>query len=141
LISVNANDIYPTTMRLIGGSLPAGMKSTNDSLSGTRGFTLVEVMIVAGLVGLLAALAVPNALRARNTAAKQLCISNLRQIESAKEQWATETRQSSTDTAADNDLFGRDKYIRCKPKCPEGGAYRIGANQAMPRCSVAGHTL
>jgi prepilin-type N-terminal cleavage/methylation domain-containing protein len=106
-----------------------------------RGFTLVEVMIVVGLVGLLAVLAVPNALRSRTTASKQLCISNLRQIESAKEQWAVENKRSGSDVALDSDLFGRDKYIRNKPKCPEGGTYTISSNQEKPVCSIPSHTL
>lgn len=98
-------------------------------------------MIVVGLVGMLAALAVPNALRSRTTAAKQLCISNLRQIESAKEQWAVECKMTGADTPADADLFGRDKYIRNKPICPESGVYTIGPNKDRPFCSITGHTL
>jgi prepilin-type N-terminal cleavage/methylation domain-containing protein len=106
-----------------------------------RGFTIVEVMIVVGLVGMLAALAVPNALRSRTTASKQTCISNLRQIDSAKEQWTVEERKAQTDVPKDADLFGVDRYIKFKPKCPEGGAYTLNANSIKPACNIAGHTL
>lgn len=108
--------------------------------AGKPGFTLAEVLIVCGLVGLLAALAVPNALRARTSAARHLCLSNLRQIESAKEQWAMEFKKAPTDIPADSDLFGRDQYLRYKPKCPAGGVYTLGACAERATCSIPDHT-
>lgn len=116
---------------------PASMRKTWNS----SGFTILEVMIVVGLVGLLAVLAVPSALKSRSTASQQICLSNLRQIESAKEQWAVEYKKSATDTPSDSELFGRDKYIRFKPRCPEGGAYTLNPNELKPVCSIPGHTL
>jgi prepilin-type N-terminal cleavage/methylation domain-containing protein len=60
------------------------MKTT---VSSEAGFTLVEIMIVVALVGLLAAIAVPNIVRARTQSQTQACINNLRQIDDASQQW------------------------------------------------------
>ena len=54
------------------------------------GFTLVEIMIVVAIIGLLAAIAIPAFMRARDNARKSACINNLRQIDGAKDQYAVE---------------------------------------------------
>ncbi|HZV36220.1 MAG TPA: prepilin-type N-terminal cleavage/methylation domain-containing protein, partial [Verrucomicrobiae bacterium] len=52
------------------------------------GFTLIEIMIVVAIIGLLAAIAIPNFVHARTTAQQNACINNLRQIDGAKQEWA-----------------------------------------------------
>ena len=117
------------------------MKSTTNRKSG---FTLVEIMIVVAIIGLLAAIAIPNFVKARKTAQKNACINNLRQIDGAKEQWALENKATTGATPADADLYGTDKYIKQAPSCPGGGTYTIGNLATKPTCSLGAtedHTL
>ena len=61
-----------------------------------KGFTLVEIMIVVAIIGLLAAIAIPNFVRARAKAQAETCIANLRQIEGAVQVWAVDNGQPDT---------------------------------------------
>jgi prepilin-type N-terminal cleavage/methylation domain-containing protein len=85
-------------------------------------FTLVEIMIVVAIIGLLAAIAIPNFVKARNTAQSNACINNMRQIDSAIQQWALETGKNDQSAPDPGEVA---KYIKgnALPKCPAGGDY------------------
>ena len=106
------------------------------------GFTLVEIMIVVAIIGLLAAIAIPNFVKARGTAQRNACINNLRQIDGAKEQWALENKKSAGTATVAAEV---EAYIKGgAPKCPGGGTYTYGAVDTAPDCSLqasAGHSL
>ncbi len=112
-----------------------------------RGFTFVEIMIVVGIVGMLAALAIPNFLRYRVASRRGVCIANLKQMQNAKVQWACELRKAFTDVPVEADRIGPNNYLRDKPYCPSGGAdyiTTIGQVDQIATCTIAsveGHTL
>src|SRR5438552_16802216 len=68
------------------------------------GFTLVEIMIVVAIIGLLAAIAIPNFARARTTSQLNACINNLRQLDGAKQSWALERNLPSGATPVATDV-------------------------------------
>ncbi|MDB6056868.1 MAG: type secretion system protein [Verrucomicrobiales bacterium] len=88
------------------------------------GFTLVEIMIVVAIIGMLAAIAIPNFVSARNKAQATTCVNNLRIIDDAKALWALEARKSSGDTPTGADLqsfIGRGSAGQL-PSCPNDSA-------------------
>ena len=100
------------------------------------GFTLVEIMIVVAIIGLLASIAIPNFVKARTTAQMNACISNLRQIDGAVQQWALDTKQSDTANVTAADVL---PYLKNAVVCPSGGktfadSYALSTVAARPTC-------
>ena len=110
-----------------------------------QGFTLVEIMIVVTLIGLLVAIALPNAARARVTSQNTTCINNLRQINSAIQQWALELKKGPLAPVTESDVL---PYLKSQAICPAGGtsfadSYLIisPASPATCKKSPANHVL
>jgi prepilin-type N-terminal cleavage/methylation domain-containing protein len=103
-------------------------------------FTLVEIMIVVAIIGMLAAIAIPNFVKARLTAQQTGCINNLRQLDGAIQTYALEAH-----LAPDADIGGLDKlkpYIKLDsngdiPHCPANGVYSVTTVTAPPICSLS----
>ena len=68
------------------------------------GFTLVEIMIVVAIIALLAAIAVPNFLRARKRSQATRIMEDLRMLDSATDQYAIENNKTSGASAGIGDL-------------------------------------
>ena len=104
-------------------------------------------------IGMISAIAIPNFVKARQTAQENAnfgktrqtaqqhkCINNLRLIDAAKARWALENKKTDTDTPTRADLkpyLGDDPF----PVCPAGGTYTINRVSDPPECSHPGHSL
>ena len=117
---------------------------TNRTNNGSSGFTLVEIMIVIAIIAMLCAIVIPNVLKSRTTSRATACINNLRQIDTAIQQFSVENGKHAGDTITwPTDLTA---YIKLNtqgsiPQCPAGGDYALNTVGTIPSATCSLSTL
>ncbi len=96
----------------------------------------MEIMIVVGIIGLLATMAIPSYQNSRKKTQMTVCISNLHHIEGAVQQWALEMKKDAGEPVTYDDIRG---YLRNTVACPSGGtsfedSYRVTVVDELPSC-------
>jgi hypothetical protein len=123
----------------VGVNVPDGCLTVGNGSQSAANLVLLPAVAVPAM---LAAIAIPNFVKARTVSQENACINNLRQIDAAKQQWALEKGKSATDVPTEDDL---KPYIMLRngqfPRCPQGGTYTINAVGQPPTCSIPGHVL
>jgi hypothetical protein len=128
-------------------SYSVGMNTEDGCLTignGSQSAAALVLLPAVAVPGMLAAIAIPNFVKARATSQQNACINNLRQIDAAKNEWALEKGKKIGDVPTEADLT---PYVvvpgHAFPKCPAGGTYTIGAVGEPPTCSLntLGHKL
>lgn len=97
-------------------------------------FTLIEIMIVVGIIGLLAIAIIPNISKNRERAQLKMIEQNLRRIDAAKNLWALENSQGSGATPSPEELKNFDGW----PKAIAGEKYNINPVGTPPTAVLSG---
>jgi hypothetical protein len=91
----------------------------------------------------LAAIAIPNFVRARTTSQQNACINNLRQLDGGVQQWALENKAASGATVTSANILPYLKVTTAGaiPACPGGGTYAVTTVSANPTCTISTSTV
>jgi len=113
----------------------------------SKGFTLIEIMIVVAIIAIVVAIAMPNLFHMSDVSKRTVCINNLRKITAAVDQWAIDNNATSGTslTSQQEDELYSDYLHSGKPKCPSGGTYTINPIGSNPQVTCSneeeGHKL
>ena len=101
----------------------------NNRVRSSRGFTLVEIMIVVVIIGLLAAMAIPAFQKVRTSSQDKAVLNNARQLAAAADQYFLENGVSSV---SQGNLVGSTNYVK---------ALNLVANETYPSAFTQGSTI
>jgi len=120
-------------IRKSGGAIQGGGMATAGLVTG-----YLSIFMIA-LWGMMAAVAIPNFVKSRQTAQRNACIKNLQMIDGSKETWALEKKAAPRDPVNEGEVNG---YIKGgAPTCPAGGTYTYGVVSQDPTCTIPTHEL
>jgi type IV pilus assembly protein PilA len=95
----------------------------------SKGFTLVEIMIVVVIIGLLAAMAIPAFQKVRQSSQDKAVLNNARQLSAAADQYYLENGVSTVTLGS---LVGSSNYVK---------ALNLVANETYPGGYTQGETI
>lgn len=99
----------------------------NNMKQSSKGFTLVEIMIVVVIIGLLAAMAIPAFQKVRVASQDKAVLNNARQMAGAADQYYLENGATSADPS---NLIGATNYVKAL-NTVAGETYPIGYTQGV----------
>lgn len=136
-------DAYRTAKKINSGEITVP-KRTGCTVAAIV-FMLITPFCIA-IMALLAAIAIPSFISARETARANLCRNNLRLLYQVKQQYAADNNLAAYSTIPYVDNNGIDdnddipdaieEYFAIIPICPNGGKYTIGTVNETPSCST-----
>ncbi|MEI9865137.1 MAG: DUF4190 domain-containing protein [Limisphaerales bacterium] len=148
ILSLICCTIFAAIPGVICGHMALGR--IKRSVGGLSGQGLAIAGLITGYLGiamaifvipLMVAIAIPNFVKAREIAQSNACINNLREIDAAKQQWASENKQATNVIPTMQDLSPYLKDGEESLHCPAGGEYTIGPVGENPTCSIPKHHL
>ena len=136
-------DAYKTANRINTGEIAA--KPMSGCLI-TGIVTCGVLFFVFIIISILAAIAIPSFIGAKNKAQKAGCVANLNNIQLAKEMYVIDYGLMLGDSIPIADFNGKDdgdnipdaleNYLDPPPACPKGGLYSVGRIGEDPACSI-----
>ena len=119
---------------------PLGYVFAFFSVSG-HGGGAGSLMITVAVIGMLAAIAIPSFMKARQQAQTNICINHLRQIEAGKEQWALANKKETGARVTVDDIKAYIKHPEQVMSCPAGGKIDLKVVGENATCTTPRHEL